>query len=62
MRRRSKRRMLKWVLWITGVLAVTFLALSLIEIDDVVMAQGIVEPGEKSISILRSSALSKASL
>ena len=47
MRRRSKRRMLKWVLWITGVLAVTFLALSLIEIDDVVMAQGIVEPGEK---------------
>ncbi len=47
MRRRSKRRMLKWVLWITGVLAVIFLALSLIEIDDVVMAQGIVEPGEK---------------
>ena len=47
MRRRSRRRVLKWTLWIGGVLAAVILTLSLIEIDDVVMAQGIVEPGTK---------------
>ena len=47
MRRRRKHRVLKWVLWIGGVLAAVILTLSLIEIDDVVMAQGIVEPGKK---------------
>ena len=47
MRRRRKHRVLKWILWIGGVLAAVILTLSLIEIDDVVMAQGIVEPGKK---------------
>ncbi len=47
MRRRRKHRVLKWMLWIGGVLAAVILTLSLIEIDDVVMAQGIVEPGTK---------------
>ena len=47
MRRRRRHRVLKWVLWIAGVLAAVILTLALIEIDDVVMAQGIVEPGEK---------------
>lgn len=47
MRRRRKHRVLKWILWIGGVLAAVILTLSLIKIDDVVMAQGIVEPGKK---------------
>ena len=47
MRRRRKHRVLKWIVWIVGVLAAVVLTLSLIEIDDVVMAQGIVEPGKK---------------
>ena len=47
MRRRRRHRVLKWTLWIGGVLAAVILTLSLIEIDDVVMAQGIVEPGTK---------------
>ncbi len=47
MRRRGKRRALKWVLWIVGVLSFTLIVLYLIKIDDVVMAQGIVEPGQK---------------
>ena len=47
MRRRRRHRVLKWMLWIGGVLAAVILTLSLIEIDDVVMAQGIVEPGTK---------------
>ena len=47
MRRRRRHRVLKWMLWIGGVLAAVILTLSLIEIDDVVMAQGIVEPGSK---------------
>tara|TARA_B100001123_G_scaffold447772_1_gene606371 strand:+ start:3115 stop:4377 length:1263 start_codon:yes stop_codon:yes gene_type:complete len=47
MRRRGRRRILKWVLWTVGVLALVLTVLGLIEIDDVVMAQGIVEPGRK---------------
>ena len=47
MRRRRKGKVVKWVLWIFGVLGVIILALALIQIDDIVMAQGIVEPGDK---------------
>ncbi|MDE2997841.1 MAG: efflux RND transporter periplasmic adaptor subunit [Gemmatimonadota bacterium] len=47
MRRRRRHRVLKWMLWIGGVLAAVVLSLSLIKIDDVVIAQGIVEPGTK---------------
>jgi len=47
MRRRSRKRILKWLLWIFGVLAVALLTLYVIKIDDVVMAQGIVDPGQK---------------
>jgi HlyD family secretion protein len=47
MRRRGKRRILKWSLWTIGVLGLVLAILGLIEIDDVVMAQGIVEPGQK---------------
>ena len=47
MRRRSRRRILKWLLWIVGVLGLVLIALYLIEIDDIVMAQGIVDPGQK---------------
>ncbi|MDE2888784.1 MAG: HlyD family efflux transporter periplasmic adaptor subunit [Gemmatimonadota bacterium] len=47
MRRRRRHRVLKWMLWVGGVLAAVILTLSLIEIDDVVIAQGIVEPGTK---------------
>ncbi len=47
MRRRRKGRILKWVLWIFGVIGAIVLALALIQIDDIVMAQGIVEPGDK---------------
>lgn len=47
MRRRNRRRVLKWVLWIVGVLGLAVAVLALIKIDDVVMAQGIVDPGRK---------------
>ena len=47
MRRRSRRRGLKVFLWIFGVLAAAAITLYLIKIDDVVMAQGQVEPGQK---------------
>ena len=47
MRRRRKRRALKWIGWIVGVLGLIVAVLALIKIDDVVMAQGIVEPGQK---------------
>ncbi len=47
MRRRRRHRVLKWMLWVGGVLAAVLVTLSLIEIDDVVIAQGIVEPGTK---------------
>jgi multidrug resistance efflux pump len=47
MRRRRKGKIVKWVLLIFGVLGVIVLALALIQIDDIVMAQGIVEPGDK---------------
>lgn len=47
MRRRRRHRVLKWMLWVGGVLAAVTVTLSLIEIDDVVIAQGIVEPGTK---------------
>jgi multidrug resistance efflux pump len=47
MRRRNRRRALKWVLWVVGVLGLAVAVLALIKIDDVVMAQGIVDPGRK---------------
>ena len=47
MRRRNKRKVIKWLLWVVGVIGSILLALSLIKIDDVVMAQGIAEPGQK---------------
>jgi multidrug resistance efflux pump len=47
MRRRRKGRIVKWLLWVFGVIGAIALALSLIQIDDIVMAQGIVEPGDK---------------
>ena len=47
MRRRGRRRILKWVLWTVGVVALILTVMGLVEIDDVVMAQGIVEPGRK---------------
>ena len=47
MRRRSRRRALKWVAWIVGVLGLVVVVLALIKIDDVVMAQGICDPGQK---------------
>lgn len=47
MRRRSRHRALKWVLWAAGILSLIVIILSLIKIDDIVMAQGIVEPGRK---------------
>ncbi len=47
MRRKNKRRVIKWLLWVSGILGTVILALALIKIDDVVMAQGIVEPGQK---------------
>ena len=47
MRRRRKGRIVKWLLWIFGVIGAIALALALIQIDDIVMAQGIVEPGDK---------------
>jgi multidrug resistance efflux pump len=47
MRRRNRRRALKWVAWIVGVLGLAIAVLALIKIDDVVMAQGICDPGQK---------------
>ncbi len=47
MRRRRKGRIVKWILWIFGVIGAIVLALALIQIDDIIMAQGIVEPGDK---------------
>ena len=47
MRRRSRNRFIKWLLWIVGILSLVLVTLYLIKIDDVVMAQGIVDPGQK---------------
>ena len=47
MRRRRKSPIYKWLSWIVGVIGAIALALALIQIDDIVMAQGIVEPGDK---------------
>ncbi|MDA0746875.1 MAG: HlyD family efflux transporter periplasmic adaptor subunit [bacterium] len=47
MRKRGKHRVIKWLLWVFGGLSLVILVLALIKIDDVVMAQGIVEPGQK---------------
>lgn len=47
MHRRKKGKIVKWLLWILGVIVLIIAALGLIKIDDIVIAQGIVEPGEK---------------
>jgi len=47
MRRRSRNRFIKWLLWVVGILSLVLVTLYLIKIDDVVMAQGIVDPGQK---------------
>ena len=46
-RRRSKRRALKWVLYILSGVSVVLVLLWVIPIDDIVMATGVVEPGGK---------------
>ena len=47
LQRRKKNKVMRWAAWTLGVLAVILLGLGLIKIDDVVMAQGITEPGQK---------------
>lgn len=47
MRRRQRGKIVKWLLWIFGVVSLIIILLALIKIDDIVVAQGIVEPGEK---------------
>ena len=47
MRRRRKGKVIKILLWIFGVFGSITAALALIQIDDIVMAQGIAEPGDK---------------
>ncbi len=47
MRRRRKGKIVKVLLWIFSVLTTIVLALAFIQIDDIVMAQGIAEPGDK---------------
>ncbi len=47
LQRRRKSKVKRWAAWTLGVLATIFLILNLVQIDDVVMAQGITEPGEK---------------
>ena len=47
MHRRNKTKIFKWIGWTLGPIAAVALILALIDIDDVVMAQGIVEPGAK---------------
>jgi len=47
MRKRQRGKVVKWLLWIVGVITLTIVALGFIEIDDIIIAQGIVEPGQK---------------
>ena len=47
LQRRKKNKVTRWAAWTLGVLAAILLVLGLIKIDDVVMAQGITEPGQK---------------
>ena len=47
MRKRQRGKVVKWLLWILGIITLVIVALGLIQIDDVVIAQGIVEPGQK---------------
>jgi HlyD family secretion protein len=47
LQRRRKSKVKKWALWTIGSLAIIVLTLGLIRIDDVVMARGTTEPGQK---------------
>lgn len=47
MRKRQRGKIVKWLLWIFGVITLIVVSLALIQIDDIVIAQGIVEPGQK---------------
>lgn len=47
MRRRQRGKIVKWLLWIVGIISLIIALLGFIEIDDIVIAQGIVEPGQK---------------
>ena len=47
MRKRQRGKIIKWLLWVFGVLGLIIGALAFIEIDDIIIAQGIVEPGQK---------------
>ena len=47
LQRRRKSNVRKWALYAIGTLTAILLALGLIKIDDVVMAQGWTEPGQK---------------
>ena len=46
-RRRSKRRALKWTLYILSGVSLVLVLLWVVPTDDVVMATGVVEPGGK---------------
>lgn len=47
LQRRKKNKIRTWSAWTLGILCTILTILSLIKIDDVVMAQGIAEPGQK---------------
>ena len=47
MRRRQRGKIVKWLLWVFGIIGLIVGALAIIPIDDIVIAQGIVEPGQK---------------
>ena len=47
MRRRQRGKIVKWLLWVFGIIGLIVGALAVIQIDDIVIAQGIVEPGQK---------------
>lgn len=47
LQRRKRNKIKKWAAWTIGVIGGILVLLALIEIDDVVMAQGIAEPGQK---------------
>jgi multidrug resistance efflux pump len=47
LQRKKKNKVWKWAAWTVGIITGIVVLLGLIKIDDVVMAQGIAEPGQK---------------
>ena len=47
LQRKRKSKIKQWAIWTVGALVTILVLLGLIKIDDVVMAQGITEPGQK---------------